>query len=60
MLTSFPEIAFAGGNTETVKKGEARALTSIENATAALSDLAPVAVSGGSATHPRTAPVKAA
>ncbi len=36
MLTSFPEIAFAGGNADTVKKGEARALTAIQNATAAL------------------------
>ena len=36
MLTSFPEIAFAGGNTDTVKKGEARALAAIQNAAAAL------------------------
>ena len=35
-LTSFPEIVFAGGNADTVKKGEARALTAIQNATAAL------------------------
>ncbi|HEX4012821.1 MAG TPA: M28 family peptidase [Candidatus Cybelea sp.] len=36
MFTSFPEIAFAGANMDTVKKGEARALSAIQNATAAL------------------------
>ncbi|HEY2473601.1 MAG TPA: M28 family peptidase [Candidatus Cybelea sp.] len=36
VLTSFPEIAFAGNNTDAVKKAEARALTAIQNAAAAL------------------------
>lgn len=33
VFTSFPEIAFAGGKPETVRKGMERALTAIQNAT---------------------------
>ena len=36
VFTSFPEIAFAGGNAETIKKALARALNAIAQATAAL------------------------
>jgi hypothetical protein len=36
VFTSFPEIAFAGGNPDTVKKALARALDAIARATAAL------------------------
>ncbi len=37
VFTSFPEIAFAGGNADTIKKALARALNAIAQATAALS-----------------------
>jgi N-acetylated-alpha-linked acidic dipeptidase len=38
VFTSFPEIAFAGGNPDTIKKALARALNAIAEATAALND----------------------
>jgi hypothetical protein len=39
VFTSFPEIAYAGGNATTISAGERRALTAIQAATEALADV---------------------